>query len=458
MADKPVTDPELLKLLNGDNAAPVSDPEVLRQLNGGAAKPVWSGSVLPVSKDASGAVHFDSNAGILGMAKGIVNSGMRVFQTPHDVYSGKIDPKSDEGIARAAEMATWLSPTGAATRAGSKFVPGASLAVKPGEAAVPTQQQLKDAAQAGYTRMRALGVDYAPEAVAERTGEIGRQLATGGFTERTAPNTVAVLRELANGPKPGPGDKVIVPLSGLADARAELGAIAGGGDRDAAGAKVAKRLIEDFIQNPPEKGVVAGPASEASRELFGASSNYAAAKRSEDISGIGTRQQRRAAAANSGQNIDNAIRSRVASTLDKLEERNGGGYTPAELAALDQIVTGTKTRNIAREIGNLGGGGGGLGMTALSGMGGALGALGGGAPWAAVGAVAPPIAGRLAKMLANGLTERELAAVDALTRKRSSLYEEMAKNPPMVPTGDPEMRTALIRALMVNSARPSSAN
>ncbi len=75
------------------------EPEVVEQ-----------GMLLPISKDADGNTHFDSDAGLLGALK-------RSFMLPGEVMSGKVDPTSPEGIERAFEFVGTVSPAGAAQRA-----------------------------------------------------------------------------------------------------------------------------------------------------------------------------------------------------------------------------------------------------------------------------------------------------------------------------------------------------
>ena len=58
----------------------------------------YRGSILPFSRDASGSLHFDPSAGILGSAI----SGATL---PGDVYAGRVDPNSDEGYKRALDLA-----------------------------------------------------------------------------------------------------------------------------------------------------------------------------------------------------------------------------------------------------------------------------------------------------------------------------------------------------------------
>ncbi len=56
------------------------------------ASPEWSGSILPVSRDAQGNVQFDSNAGVLGALQ-------RAVTLPGEVCSGEVDPMSEEEFA-----------------------------------------------------------------------------------------------------------------------------------------------------------------------------------------------------------------------------------------------------------------------------------------------------------------------------------------------------------------------
>ena len=73
----------------------------------GTLKEAHPFNVLPFSLDQTGRPQFDSNAGVLGAIKSAVS-------LPDDVYSGKIDPNSNEGIARAVNMAAMISPSSAA--------------------------------------------------------------------------------------------------------------------------------------------------------------------------------------------------------------------------------------------------------------------------------------------------------------------------------------------------------
>jgi len=63
-------------------AAPVEQPQ--------QPVTVASGSVLPISRDSEGNVHFDSDAGLVGVIK-------RAFTLPHDVMTGQVPVYGEDG-------------------------------------------------------------------------------------------------------------------------------------------------------------------------------------------------------------------------------------------------------------------------------------------------------------------------------------------------------------------------
>lgn len=106
--------------------------------------------------------------------------------------------------------------------------------------------------------------------------------------------------------------------------------------------------------------VLAGPADLASSTFKDARGNYAAEARSSQLTGIADKADLNAAVTNSGLNLDNATRQRVASVLNN--PKLIAGFSPEEIAALNEVARGTPTRNAIRFVGNLLGGGGGLGV------------------------------------------------------------------------------------------------
>lgn len=416
--------------------------EQLMQMRGAAQpapsnEPAFSGGILPFSRAQDGSVSFDSNAGIVGAIK-------RAVTLPGDVATGKVDPRSDEAVERAFELGTMASPVNPGIRAGDAAMPGVLKALAKPDVKPPKGEVLKQAGSEGFEAVRQMGVDYSGEAVANMARSLKADLDSRGLLEANAPTVHRILGELTD-----PPDGSVVTISSLAAAKAALrnARLNFNNPSERLAAERLIRGMEDFVENVDAKSVVAGPAAEAGRLAAAARQNYGAGKRSERITGVGESAERRAAVANSGQNLDNQIRSRVASAIE--QPKKSSGYSKAEIDALEGVARGTPVRNATRYVGNLLGGGGGFGQSVTSmaglGLGGAAGGWGG----AAIGGLIPPALGVGAKQLGNTLTKRSLNKADELVRKRSPIYEQMLRDTPMEAIS-PEKRSAIVRALMLS--------
>lgn len=393
----------------------------------------WSGSILPVSRDAQGNVSFDSNAGILGSIK-------RAVTLPAEVYRGEVDPMSEEGIRRATEMAGVVTPVNPAVRAADYAIPGARNALVPAKKTrVPTAEELKAAGSAGYDAVRDMGVEYSSDAVAAAAKVAKQALEQDGILGNLAPKTHRIIDDLAN-----PPEGSTATSAGIEAARRAFGNAAKdfNNPTEQLAASRAIDVLDGFVQAPDPASVVAGPAPAAGKALADARANYAASKRSDALTGVQDAADLRAAAANSGQNIDNAIRSRLASLL--LSPKGSRGFTPAELAEIRKVAEGTLLRNAARNTGNLLGGGGGLGAVVTGGGLAATGLAAGSQTLAALGAMSP-VVGVAAKQAGNALTRRALMKADENTRMRSPLYEQLLAQAQS--STNPETYAALMRIL-----------
>lgn len=399
-------------------------------------EPRESMSVLPFSKGDEG-YEFDSNAGLLGTLK-------RTFTLPGEVYAGQVDPLSEEGIGRAMEMATVVSPASAAMKAGERAVPGMAKALER-KIEPPSKQMLADEARRGYDAMRQTGAEYPADAVKQMAESAMVRLNEQGYNDITAPGTFNTFNRLANPPSGSVAD-----INGLHAARKTFGKLGQNFNNptDQKAAAESVRGLDDFIGGYREASVVdnaaAGKRETVARLLKEANGNFAASKRSGLLGGIAEKADLRAAAANSGQNLGNAIRSRVASALEKPKQT--AGFNEYEKKILETIVRGTKAQNATRFAGNFLGGGGGLGGASVAGMGAAGGAMMAGPVGAAVGGAAPVIAGISAKSLSNSLTERALMNADKAVRMRSPLFEKMAAETPMTAIS-PEKRALIMRMI-----------
>jgi hypothetical protein len=235
-----------------------------------------------------------------------------------------------------------------------------------------------------------------------------------GIIEKTAPKTYSILNEMTNPPQGGIGT-----YSGLEAARRGLSGISTEGGTEGFAAQKAIPELDKFIDW-------------ISPEAATARANYAAAQRSNALTGdldkantgILEQAEARAHASHSGMNIDNATRQRVASFLQN--PQNLYGYSPEEIAALNNLVRGGAVQNTARRIGNTFGGGGGLGSLFAAGLGATVGGnLMPGVEGTALGATLPTALGMSAKGLENTLARRRLSVVDEAVRARSPLAQQM---------------------------------
>lgn len=390
----------------------------------------YTGQLLPFSRDPQGNVSFDSNAGIVGAVK-------RAVTFPMDAMQGKVDPLSDEGIARAADTGLMFSPLGAATRGGLGW---AGAKTSRTTAKTPTTAELKDAANFGYTMGREMGVDYDPRAVQNLMLQTRSRLFNDGVIEELAPKSFAILKKLERPPEGG-----TATISGLDAARRQLGQAAqdfANPTEQMAATRIIKAL-DQFVENPDAKAVVAGPATAAGGLFKDARGNYAAAKRSERVTAREDNADIQAAVTNSGHNVDNKIRGVAAAILksDKLS----AGFSPEELTMLRQVAEGTATRNVLREIGNRLGGGGGIAGSMIGGMGGYFGGLLGPVAGVAIGAGLPAV-GVAARAAANRASKNALRNADEAIRQRSPLYKQRVETSPMTKPANPELRAITPRA------------
>jgi hypothetical protein len=430
-----------------DDFSKLSDEELRRIAGIGQDAPVplpkkpWSGSILPMSEDDKGNLRFDSNAGIVGGFK-------RALMLPGQVARGEVDPTSPEGINRAAEMATVVAPVNPAVRAGGNFVGSTRMTgTQPAKPPAPSREALFAASDDAYERARNMGVDYSSDAVRNMAAGLRQALERDGILEELAPKSFAVLKKLEQPPQGS-----VAPLSGIEAARRAF-RNAGKDFNNPTDQLAADRLIrgiDEFTQGDVPGSVVAGPAAAARETLGQARGNYAAASRSDRLTGDeGRTVQRsaelRTAAANTGLNLDNTIRARVADLL--LDPKRTAGFSDAEKAALERVAVGTGPRNAIRDFGNTFGGGGGIAGPVIGLMaGGQAAGVSGAAAGAAVG-LGLPIAGRAARVTANRLTTRDLVRADEMVRQRSPLYESIKAGTPD-DVISPAQRDILIRLLM----------
>ena len=407
-----------------------------------APTPVYSGSVLPFTRYSDGSTGFDSNAGLLGQIK-------NNFNMFGDVASGKLDPNSPGALVRSLNAAAMFSPSTPAVNAGEVVVPGVFGSPDAPAPPIPTADALHAAGSAGFDAARNMGVEYAPPAVANLASGVQQGLNNDGILANLAPKTHAVLDSLQN----VPSDAVSVPFGSLDAARKAFGNLTQEftNPTEQAAAARAKSAIQGFVSEPPQSSVLSGPSDAAASALKDAIANSAAGFRSDRINDIQRTADLRSAAANSGANIGNTTRQRVASLL--LSDKKSSGFNPDEISALEGVVQGSPASNAARWAANMAGGGGGIGHTMATVLGGGLGAALGGEVGAGIGAGAATAVGPALKAVQNSMDTKALTAADELVRSRSPLAQALAdQQTPFIPTSSPAS-IALSRALALSKAQ-----
>ena len=380
------------------------------------------------------------------------------FSTVGGIKRGEIPamvPDTGQGVTNpqletaAKTLGAAALPINPAFRAGDRAIPGmARTAFQKKVPPVPTRDELYKAGDAGYNQARRMGVDYNPNVVADLAAQTQLALDRDGFRARTAPNTFNILRDLQRVPKTDPGERAIVDVDDLHAARKTLRRIPNGPDYDQ-DREAARRVIEAldrFSEEPPPEGVLAGPAAAAGAIQKEARANWAAMERSKEVAGRQQSAERRAKASNSGFNIDNTLRQRVASLLDEVERGRLKGFSAEEIKAMNEFAAGTPTRNSVRLVANILGGGGGMATLLAGGIAGAA----GGYP----AAIALPAAGIGAKVTQNALGRRAMTRLDEKVRSRSPLYQKRLASAPAAPLS-PEARAAALRAMTMSGAPQS---
>jgi hypothetical protein len=402
----------------------------------------YKGSLLPFSRDAQGNVSFDPlNAGPIGAFR-------QAFTLPGRVHSGevKVDPSNPKFIGETLNFAgSFGSPVNPAIRSGDRVIPGVTRNA-PDMASVPTPtwQQLVEKGGAQLENFSKAPVRYNPEHAVALAQRIENDLVKDGVFAHEAPGIYAALTRLRNNVPPHPGDEVIFNPASLHSLRKNIAEQFGKPTESQHGVGVAFRHVNDFIANPPKGAVLAGPATEAAREFERGLGNYAAGMRAKELESIKRTADLRASSANSGQNVDNSLRGRIASHV--LDARKVKGYTPEEIAMLEAVPVGTIANNIKRGAGNVLGGGGGLGATATGAAAYGIGNLFGLGPAASAAAgVVAPVVGGLLKRSAGKSTQEALDEASTILRQRSPLFEAQPKYPGA--PADP-MRDRMARTLM----------
>lgn len=315
------------------------------------------------------------------------------------------------------------------------------------KAAIPTQQELRAAADQGYNAARNSGVELNPKGFADFAAKnqqdltVGPKYAFTGGENGTAPKTLALLDELQNTPAgaiqtPANIDTIRRRISDIAGETKEFKPTS-----DAKAAMVLKRQLDNYLENLPENSVVAGNPANYVQAIKQANGNYAAASRLGKVDARVDQAENSANRQIAG-SLDNRIKSRVGSLLDNPKSLRG--FSPEEVAQVQKVNDGTLTSNILRQLGR--GGSGVVPIMAHMATAGPMAAATGGASVPLQAALAAALYG--SKKTAERMTVKQAGKLAEMLAKRSPLYESRVNALP--PPDTVSNKAAIIRALLAH--------
>lgn len=314
--------------------------------------------------------------------------------------------------------------------------------------AAPSIQELKNEAKRGYQSAAVRELEVAPQSVANAATGIRARLDAEGFDEIIGTKAHGILKRLEN----APAGSTVSGLN-LHSIQKTLGKAAGSIDpQEKAAASMALRELNDFLENIPAGSVLRGSADDFVSTMREANANYARAMQAGNIDKKIITAETRAAAANSGMNVANTIRQRMADV--KLNPKQNRGMHPDDIAAAGQIAEGSTTGNLIRKAGNMMGGGGGMGSLVA-------GAIGGGAAYAGdsnpMFGAALPAFGMAMRGVGNRMTLNQAQKLSEAIRNRAPLASATTKFEEKVAQFH-EQRNAKTAAAAALAARNLSTN
>lgn len=295
-------------------------------------------------------------------------------------------------------------------------------------AALPTIAETRAVGGAQFDQFRNSGFTIDPAAGQQFAGVLRADLNARGLTQRTTDQTHRVLDYIDQHPFTNPTQ--------FHEAYQELGAVVRGAqnanERLAAG--IAQERLLGMLEAMPAGFIRGGDPAAGARLLQDANRNWAAAARSENVSGRITKAEQVASGQYSGLGLENELRRRMG-VLGLPPEAAAGrppsrGFTPAERRQFEQFGEGTTAQNIRRyAIGALGGRGGFAAGGAL-GAGGLAGYFAGGDPvtGTAIGAGIPAIGTTLA-LLGNRSALNRARDLERMLLGRSELANRAGRIP-----------------------------
>lgn len=260
-------------------------------------------------------------------------------------YGAAYGAGDGEGIKDRAQRAVQGAGIGAATGGAFGAVAG-RFASKAGEAAVPTNEELRTTAGRAYKAADDAGVIFTPQGLKRLQQDVQLDLAEFGYHPQLQPRIATVLGEINRLSEGNVTLKGVDQLRKIANAARR--------SQDPSEGELGRLVIDkidDFVAGAGPGEFLAGDPVRGAATLKEARSLWSSVRKSELIDDAVERAQRRAASTGTGGNEDNAIRQNIRSILDN--PKKSAAFSEEERAALDAIVRGTATQNTLRLVGRL---------------------------------------------------------------------------------------------------------
>jgi hypothetical protein len=448
-----------------DEQARLSEEARQRSPYASIAGDVYGSFAIPSLGAGGLAARMGGGALARGGAYGATGAVTGAAQGAGNTYTGN----PTDYLANAGIGAAIGAPLGAV--GGAAFGRGPAVT----RAETPTQAELWAAKNTGYGALGRSGARYEQSALRDVANEAEQRLLADRFHWRDSPGTWRGIEEARGGGAPGqlntglgapvdPGniDFIVKGLNKIPKTEATL--------TDRESARILKRTLNDFIENPPPGAVLPGTeqaASQASTLARNASGDYGAYKRVQAVDELINNAQNTAGATHSGLNLQNELRKGVRTFI---KEKGGesvaskAGFIPAETEAMTLFSRGTLPTNALRYTSAALGGGGGIGAPIAAAAYGTGGGVAGQyfkddpATAGAVGLMAP-VLGTGLRMLGNRRANNEIAAMRDMIARRSPLYDYRTSMSGMQPgAGSPQtakaLRDTLALALLKQQTRP----
>jgi hypothetical protein len=261
------------------------------------------------------------------------------------LYGAAYGAGEGEGAQDRGQRALASAGIGALTGGVLGGVAG-KVASRAGEAAVPTNEQLRSAAGRAYKAADDAGVIFTPQGLKRLQQDVQVDLAEFGYHPQLQPRIATVLGEINRLSENNVTLKGVDQLRRIANAARR--------SQDPSEGELGRHLIDkidDFVASAGPGEFLAGDPAKGAAALKDARGLWSSVRKSELIDDAVERAQRRAASTGTGGNEDNAIRQNIRSILDN--PKKVAAFSEEERAALDAIVRGTATQNMLRLVGRL---------------------------------------------------------------------------------------------------------